>query len=409
MEDNHPICSFVVFAERVIAMNSLMDMRTAADAVVRAIRECGRSEYTIWIYERAYSSFIEWCERGGVSRPGEEDCVAFLNEAYGAGLSGLYGKTECGRARAERRPLGLLVRMMEDGRVDVCRDLAVKEWSCPPSLAHAYDGYLAECANRGNATATLRSKECHVRLLVDFLGARGVGSWSALGSRDVTDFLLGFSRYKRKTMASLVSTMRDFLSFLSESGENAHDLASALPKTRVVRNESLPYLWAPDEVRALLGAVDRSSAIGKRDYAIILLVARLGLRSGDVRALSFESIDWNRRRVTVLQHKTGRPLVLPLLDDVGWAIIDYLQNGRPATDSDRVFVKHRYPFDAIGGMGSISGRLYNYAKKAGIEFPYGQSHGMHSLRSTLARAMLAGGAPMATICFRYAKSERIAE
>ncbi|MBQ9000555.1 MAG: tyrosine-type recombinase/integrase [Eggerthellaceae bacterium] len=164
-----------------------------------------------------------------------------------------------------------------------------------------------------------------------------------------------------------------------------------------MRNEALPYLWSPDEVRAVLAAIDRSSSIGKRDYAMILLVARLGLRTTDLLMLDFSSIDWRARTLTVVQHKTGVPLKLPLLDDVGWAIVDYLRNGRPETASKLVFVKHRHPFDELGATGAVNCRLYRYAAMAGIEFPPGRPHSMHSFRSSLARAMVGCGTPLPAV------------
>ena len=113
--------------------------------------------------------------------------------------------------------------------------------------------------------------------------------------------------------------------------------------------------------------------------------------------MPFSAIDWHAKTLTLAQHKTGRPLRLPLLDDVGWAIVDYLRNGRPETDSRLVFVKHRYPFDEMGATGAINCRLYRYAAMAGIEFPPGRPHSMHSFRSSLARAMVGCGTPLPAI------------
>ena len=101
--------------------------------------------------------------------------------------------------------------------------------------------------------------------------------------------------------------------------------------------------------------IDRQSATGKRDYAMILMTARLGLRISDLRRLELGDLDWRAKTITIVQHKTGRPLSLPLLDDVGWAIIDYIRHGRPETACPKVFIKHRHPFDAFGGSSSVAG------------------------------------------------------
>jgi integrase/recombinase XerD len=143
--------------------------------------------------------------------------------------------------------------------------------------------------------------------------------------------------------------------------------------------------------------IDRRSAVGKRDYAMILLTARLGLRICDLRHLELGDLDWRAKTLTIIQRKTGRPLSLPLLDDVGWAVIDYARHGRPETACAKVFIKHRHPFDAFGGSSSIASRLSRHAARAGIEFPPGQARGMHSLRGALAVAMIGNGAPIPVI------------
>lgn len=143
--------------------------------------------------------------------------------------------------------------------------------------------------------------------------------------------------------------------------------------------------------------IDRESATGKRDFAMILATARLGLRISDLRHLELADLDWRAKQITIVQHKTGRPLSLPLLDDVGWAIIDYVRGGRPETDCRKVFVKHRHPFDAFGCGSSIASRLPRHAARVGIEFGPDEVCGMHSLRGALAVAMIGNGAPMPVV------------
>ena len=153
--------------------------------------------------------------------------------------------------------------------------------------------------------------------------------------------------------------------------------------------------------------IDRQSVTGKRDYAMILATARLGLRISDLRQLELGDLDWRAKRITIVQHKTGRPLSLPLLDDVGWAIIDYVRDGRPETACPKVFVKHRHPFDAFGSASSVASRLSRHAARAGITFPPGEVCGMHSLRGALAVAMIGSGAsiPVVSAVLGHASSD----
>jgi integrase/recombinase XerD len=187
------------------------------------------------------------------------------------------------------------------------------------------------------------------------------------------------------------------LNFLAAVGATPRGLVDRLPPQRHIRHESEPHLWTVDEIRRVLAVIDRQSATGKRDYAMILATARLGLRISDLRHLEFGDLDWRAKKITIVQRKTGRPLILPLLDDVGWAIIDYVRGGRPETDCPKVFVKHCHPFDVFGCVSSVASRLSRYAARAGIESTAGQVCGMHSLRGTLAVAMIGNGTPIPVV------------
>lgn len=193
------------------------------------------------------------------------------------------------------------------------------------------------------------------------------------------------------------SCLADFLTFLAAVGRTPASLADRLPPHRHVRHESVPDLWTADEIFRVLAVIDRRSAIGKRDYAMILATARLGLRISDLRHLELGDLDWRAKKITIVQHKTGWPLSLPLLDDVGWAIIDYVRGGRPETDCPKVFVKHRHPFGTFGNASSVASRLSGHAARAGIVFPPGQVCGMHSLRGALAVAMIGNGTPIPVV------------
>jgi integrase/recombinase XerD len=237
----------------------------------------------------------------------------------------------------------------------------------------------------------------------------GVSDLVALGVRDVSGFLLrqrGLG-LGRKTIAAMRSCVADFLRFLAATGRTPCGLADRLPPHRHVRHESEPHLWTADEIGRVLAVIDRQSVTGKRDYAMILTTARLGLRISDLRQLELGDLDWRAKTITIVQRKTGRRLSLPLLDDVGWAIIDYVRDGRPETVCPKVFVKHRHPFDAFGCASSIACRLSRHAARAGIEFAPGEVCGMHSLRGALAVAMISNGTsiPVVSAVLGHASSD----
>jgi site-specific recombinase XerD len=383
----------------MITVNDRNDTRKAAEAVVLAIEECGRSKLTINEYRKVFENFLRYLEKSDAAYPpSETDCLSFIKSMMGVELCSLYAKAPDNKTGRLRRPLVLLLEMLRTGRIDVDRDYGRRTAArCPSCFDAVFQEYLLHCSKRGNSQATIHSKKGYAIKLLCHLEGLGIKDTPDITARDISDFLLGFMHYRRKSMAGLVAGLRDLLCFLHATGRTAEDLSAGLPRQRCVRNEATPYLWSKDEIARVLSAIDRASAIGKRDYAMILLVTRLGLRTSDLRLLEFSSFDWRAKTLTVMQHKTCRPLRLPLLDDVGWAVIDYTRNGRPETSCQKVFVKHRYPFDVFGAFGSVASRLYKYAKKAGIAFPDSKLHGMHSLRSALARTMLKDGTALPVI------------
>ena len=137
----------------------------------------------------------------------------------------------------------------------------------------------------------------------------------------------------------------------------------------------------------LLSVIDRGNPSGKRDYAIILLVARLGIRVGDVNRLKFENIDWSKNCISFVQKKTHSPVCLPLLRDVGWAIIDYVQNGRPKIDSPYIFLTHVPPFKNYSDDNHLYATVEKYLILTDIQNRPSKKRGMHSLRHTLANQL----------------------
>ena len=147
----------------------------------------------------------------------------------------------------------------------------------------------------------------------------------------------------------------------------------------------------------LVNAIDRGNPCGKRDFAIILLVTRLGIRAGDVRKLKLEDLGWDSNRIEFVQSKTGKNLSLPLLKDVGWTIIDYLEHGRPKSDSPFVFLSHLAPYQLLGENNCFRHIIPRCRKIAGLSESYQQKLGTHSLRHTLASTLLENNTPLPII------------
>ena len=171
------------------------------------------------------------------------------------------------------------------------------------------------------------------------------------------------------------------------------DLAAAVP---VVPNWSLsgiPRAIGADQVQQLLQSIDQCTALGRRDYAIVLLLARLGLRSGEIMSLELDDIDWHVGQVQV-RGKSGQRNALPLPPDVGKAIAAYLQQGRPQNASRRVFLRTKAPIRGFCGASGVGSLVRHRIQRADLETP---THGTHQFRHGLATALLRQGASLGEI------------
>jgi integrase len=372
------------------------DAGAAAGRVLAALRGARRSEVTIGKYQVVLGRFAAFLAACGLDSASDQACVDFIASQTGTRLGSLHERVQDKRVQAVRRAAVLMSGALAGRELAVDQSVIPAKDCCPARFRPLRDGYVASCRAGGNAEATVATKDKAASRFLGYLEEAGTGL-ASLGVRDVSGFLLRQRGLRGKTIAGMRSALADFLGFLASSGRAPQGLAGRLPPHRHLRHESEPHLWTAEEIRRLLAVIDRRSAVGKRDYAMILLTARLGLRICDLRHLELGDLDWRAKTLTIVQRKTGRPLSLPLLDDVGWAVIDYVRHGRPETACAKVFVKHRYPFGPFGCSSSVGTRLSHYAARAQVELPAGQACGMHSLRGALAVAMIGNGAPMPVI------------
>ena len=383
------------------------DVRDSAGRVLAALRDAGRGEGTVRRHRVVVERFAAFLAGRGLDMASDRVCIDFIADQTGVRLGSLREPVKDKDAGAVRRSVVLMADALAGREVRADRSVIAAKDGCPARFRVLRDDYVASCRRRGNAEATVVAKDKAACRFLGYLDEMGVDNLAALGVRDVSGFFLRQRGLRRKTVAGMRSCLADFLAFLAAAGRAPGSLADRLPPHRHVRHESEPHLWTVDEIRRVLAVIDRQSAAGKRDYAMILATARLGLRISDLRQLELGDLDWRAKRITIVQHKTGRPLSLPLLDDVGWAIIDYVRGGRPETACPKVFVKHRHPFDAFGGASSVASRLSRHAARAGITFPPGLVCGMHSLRGALAVAMIGNGTsiPVVSAVLGHASSD----
>ena len=197
-------------------------------------------------------------------------------------------------------------------------------------------------------------------------------------------FVAMLAGYQFKTVEQKLCAVRSFLRFASADGLVDATCLEAIPAARSSRQARIPSMWDPGEVARIIDAIDRDNPCGKRDYAIIMLITRLGLRGADIRRLEFADFDWAGNRLFVTQAKTGNRVQLPLLKEVGWAVIDYIRHGRPDSDCPQVFLRHLAPIGPFSDQEHLHRILVKHARVAHVPVSEKRRHGMHSLRHTLA-------------------------
>lgn len=211
---------------------------------------------------------------------------------------------------------------------------------------------------------------------------------SRLCAADVTQFTLRHvNTYKLRSAQTMLSALRGFLRFLYIEGETQTDLTGCIFKVANWRLASLPTFLETSQVERLLKSVDQTARSGLRDYAILLLLARLGLRGGEVIKLELEDIDWEVGTITV-RGKGGCHNRLPIPQDVGKAIVKYLRHGRPKCSCRRVFLRAIAPYGMLRSSSSTHDIAKKHLLRAGLQV---NKWGAHILRHSLATRMIRGG------------------
>jgi site-specific recombinase XerD len=256
----------------------------------------------------------------------------------------------------------------------------------------AYERYLRE--ERALAGTTIINYVPFIRRFLEDRFSKGRITLSDLRAGDVVKFVQGqVKRLHLKRAKVLTTALRSFLQYARYCGDITLDLAAAVPIVANWSMPSIPRAIPVDQVRKLLASINRRTAMGRRDYAILLLLARLGLRASEVTFLELDDIDWRTGRVSV-RGKSSRQLELPLPADVGGAIVAYLQNGRSHSISRRVFLRSKAPIRGFLDQRAIGSIVRYRLKRAGINAP---TKGAHQFRHGLATQMLRHGASLTEI------------
>lgn len=325
---------------------------------------------------RAAARFSTWLADRGIAIEGvSQDCV------------GRYSKD---RSRAEKASVRQIMTISRPAMFAVKSELIM---DTPQGR------FLKEFAShlrveRGLAPGTIKYLlRFGTVFLREMFGSSGL-NWQSLRLADIVRFFqVQVHRGSATQIHQIVAAVRGILRFAHFRGDLSTDLSVSVPRVPKWSKTALPKYLSPEEVKKSFEACDRQTAFGKRNYAILLLLARFGLRAGEVASLQLESIDWNSGTL-IVRGKGSRWSEFPLLKDVGEALADYLRNGRPETKSRSVFLRAVAPVQALHGQAAIGSIVRSVLEKAGI---YQPRRTAHAFRHTLATDMLREGVSLQEI------------
>ena len=259
--------------------------------------------------------------------------------------------------------------------------------------------YRSELIRSGKGEGTRHLYETVARQFLIYLQSENVKELYSLCLSGVANFIPYISeQYQATSMRAVLNALRFFLKFLHHSKLSDADLSRAVTGNASRKHAVISTLTRQEENK-LLSFIDRSSCIGKRNYAMVLLAMRTGLRSIDIIKLKTSSIDWRSSTISIVQQKNGQPLCLPLFDDVGNALADYMLNARPQSNEPYVFLRNRIPYRKLAGSSACYSISRSVMKNAGIRQSEKESQrkGFHIFRHSLAARMLSQEVPLSVI------------
>lgn len=340
-------------------------------------------------YQEVWNRYLKYTARTDINR---HNMKQFLSECYGISADTKPTRYQRGAIRA----MNVLTYYAEFKKIYIRFPLATPLNTQTPfdSILAGFTGMLKES---GYASSTIHTHERVITRFQQFLRDDDVQSVQDISTANITSFILEITGHRGKASYELGS-LRIFFRYLYRNGLHENDLALFVPASNKLKSrEYLPSVWNADDIQSILQCIDTENPVGKRDYAIILLAIRLGLRGSDIKNLKFRDIDWDKETITVVQVKTKEPVALPLVDDVGMALIDYLKNSRPVSGQPYIFLALRAPYNPLSHNNHLHQVLNKYINRSGVTVTADKSHGMHSMRHTLASRLLKQGTPLPVI------------
>lgn len=260
-------------------------------------------------------------------------------------------------------------------------------------FSRAVDDYCeTNCHLRTLADGTIATNKSAIRQFLLCVEDMGVYDFSAMTRQIVNDSITMLASKYPRGMKSCISAIRSFLTFLFEKGTLVDALQTAIPETSAPRR-AIRHGFSSDELEQLLASVDRTTTVGKRDYAMMMLAIQTGLRVIDISEMTYQNINWHTSEIHIVQRKTGKALSVPIEPEIGNALVDYILNGRPECEESFVFLSKDQPYRKLHNR-SASSIVHRYLHKCGIDCEKIPRRGFHSFRRSFGARLLQSEVPL---------------
>ncbi|MDR1608822.1 MAG: tyrosine-type recombinase/integrase [Deltaproteobacteria bacterium] len=278
--------------------------------------------------------------------------------------------------------------------------VTIRTFNLPKTiLPDVYQNLITEYYNlrklEGLSKSRLSLTEHRLSDFSKFLVDNNIKSFDSVDYDILNQYILNFQYLNIYSLKDYIVILRLFFNFLYDNKYITKDLSSSLPKLRLYKDDNLQSIYTINEINSILNSIDRANIVGQRDYAILLLASKLGLRCSEITHLQYKDINWVDNTITIHQIKTNKEFNLPLIKEIGTAIVDYTKN-RPKSDLKNIFLSAINPIKQLTS-GAIYSIFNKYIMLAGINVPKGKKHGPHSLRFSLASSMLESDVPIPII------------
>ena len=372
-------------------MNLKLYNKLLADASSFLLNEVRLSYSTVNHYRCAWHHLRDYMDKYGILNLSKDICDNYFLERFGTKD---YAQMQQSGQRREFSAIIHLIDFKETGSMK----------SKPPKntkINYIFENEIGKCINdfisrlRADniSELSINKYERYLFILNLFLKKSGITAINQLTPNILLDYVKSFDKNEPPyRIMHCMATLTRFIKFLYTEGLTKIDLSKRIPRYKKITQPHVPTTYTKEEVFSLLASIDRRTAHGKRNYAIILLAARLGLRLSDIRDLRFENIKWEENMIIIQQYKTGKNLSLPLLVDVGNAIYDYVKYGRRQSKSQYVFIPERSEREKL-----LTSSFYNIFLQAfirsGVDIA-NRKRGPHSLRHSLSLQLLEQNTPI---------------